>query len=62
VHSFLAAELEVSDEEALALARTIGDIQHAALRNPLAIYPMDVDMSVLYLLGEFCADGRFEIT
>jgi hypothetical protein len=48
--------------EALALARTIGDIQQAALGNPPAVYPMDVDMSVLYLLGEFCANGRFEIT
>ena len=61
LHSFLASPTEMLEQDALDFASSISDIQHVALRNPLAVFPTEVDMGVLYEVGEFCAEGGFQI-
>jgi len=58
---FLGQEVQVTEDEARALASIVNRILETALRDPFAVYPTPVDMAILYQVGEFCAEGAFVI-
>lgn len=59
---YLATNVDVPDADARSLARVGQKILDAALTNPLAVYPVRVDMGVLSEVTEFCSAGGFRIT
>jgi hypothetical protein len=57
--SYLAAGVEVSDPDARNLATVGQSVLDAALKDPLAVYPVSFDMGKFWEVIEFCKAGGF---
>lgn len=58
---YLATGIDVSDVDARNLAEAGGKLLHAALMDPLSVYPVRADMAKVSEVVEFCKEGGFRI-
>lgn len=60
-NSFLAKGFLVTTTNAIALSEAFDHVFELALKDPLFVFTLRVDMGKLYLLNEFLKGGAFEI-
>ena len=56
---YLSLNGEVSDEEAKGIYDGLDNLFDTALKKPIEVYPLRVDIGELYILKDFLENGKF---
>jgi hypothetical protein len=58
---YYAGDTEVSDDEVTGIYEGLENLFDAALKDPMRVYPIKVDMGELYEIKEFIKEGSFTV-
>lgn len=58
---YLAPNVIINRELADALALIINEVLTLAVEDPITVFPTNLDMGELYVIGDFASRGAFEV-